>query len=138
VTDAWNPTQYHRFADQRSAAFHDLLDLIQPIPGGRAVDLGCGSGELTVLLAHRTSAAEVIGLDSSPAMLAEAATHERVGLHFAEGDLALWGDRQPAVDLVVANASLQWVPDHQSVLQRWTASLAAGGQLGLRPMRWCR
>ncbi|MDQ6697219.1 MAG: methyltransferase domain-containing protein, partial [Actinomycetota bacterium] len=112
MTDAWSPNQYHRFRDQRSAPFHDLLALVRAAPGGRAVDLGCGSGELTVLMAEQTGCAEVLGIDSSPAMLAEAATHERRGLRFAKGDLATWGDSSHPVDLVMANAALHWVPDH--------------------------
>jgi trans-aconitate 2-methyltransferase len=40
----WDPDQYHRFADERSQPFHDLLDLLQPRNMARAVDLGCGSG----------------------------------------------------------------------------------------------
>jgi len=105
---------------------------MQPIPGGRAVDLGCGSGELTALMADRTCAADVVGIDSSAAMLTEAAAQERPGLHFSHGDLAAWGGREGAVDLVVANAALQWVPDHAGVLRRWTDALAPSGQLAVQ------
>jgi trans-aconitate 2-methyltransferase len=139
MSDAWSPEQYHRFRDQRSAPFQDLLALIQPIPSGRAVDLGCGSGELTALMADRTCASDVVGIDSSTAMLAEAAAHERPGLHFTDGDLAAWdgghgpvGAADGPVDLVVANASLQWVPDHAGVLRRWTDALAPAGQLAVQ------
>lgn len=132
MPDAWNPDQYHRFRDQRSAPFRDLLALIQPIPGGRAVDLGCGSGELTEMLADQTGAADVLGIDTSSAMLAEAAAHERPGLRFSDGDLATWGDPGDQVDLIVSNAALHWSPDHATVLRRWTEALAPGGQVAVQ------
>ena len=135
MSDAWSPEQYHRFRDQRSAPFQDLLALIRPISGGRAVDLGCGSGELTSLMADRTCASDVVGIDSSAAMLAEATAQERPGLHFSGGDLAAWGGDDGPVDLVVANASLQWVPDHAGVLRRWTDALAPRANLPCRCRR---
>ena len=131
--DAWDPDQYHRFAAERSQPFFDLLDLVQPGPDGirRAADLGCGFGELTALAAERFVVAEMVGVDSSPAMLAQAAAHARPGLTFAAGDIGHWssdGDH----DLVLANASLQWVPDHPAVLARWVAALRPGGQLAVQ------
>ena len=62
--------------------------LVSPIPGGRAVDLGCGPGDLTRDLHERIEAAETIGIDSSDAMLAKAAPHAGGGLRFERGDLA--------------------------------------------------
>lgn len=132
MTDAWDPEQYHRFREQRSAPFYDLLALVQPVPGGRAVDLGCGSGELTASLAEQTGAVDVVGIDTSTAMLAEAHAHERDGLRFVQGDIATWGDPAEPVDLVFAHASLQWVADHAQVLRRWTEALAPGGQLAVQ------
>lgn len=132
TTADWNPEQYHRFQDERSRPFHDLLAMVRvDRPMRRVVDLGCGSGELTALVAERTAAADCRGLDNSPAMLAAAAAHARPGLRFEDGDLATWtsaGDH----DLVIANASLQWVPDHADVLARWTRALAPGGQLAVQ------
>jgi trans-aconitate 2-methyltransferase len=128
----WNPTQYHRFADERSRPFVDLLDLVQPGPSvHRAVDLGCGSGELTAMAVDRLGLTDTLGVDNSPAMLAAAADHARPGLRFEHGDIAGWtssGDHH----LVLANASLQWVPHHAAVLARWTAALAPGGQIAVQ------
>ena len=132
MSDAWRPDQYHRFREQRRAPFFDLLALVRPVPGGRVVDLGCGSGELTAILAERVGAADTLGVDRSPAMLAEARAHERAGLRFEEGDLAAWGDPDRPVDLILANAALQWVPDHEVVLDRWTSALGTGGQLAVQ------
>lgn len=127
----WDPAQYHRFQQERRQPFDDLLELIEPGSMARAVDLGCGSGELTSDLAARFAIADVVGVDSSAAMLASAASHARPGLTFERGDLATFtsaGD----LDVVLANASLQWVPDHAGVLARWAAALAPGGQLAVQ------
>lgn len=128
----WDPTQYRKFADERAQPFHDLIAMIQPgVVGGRAVDLGCGPGELTALAATSLGVADMVGIDNSPSMLASAAAHAGPGVRFESGDISTWtstGD----VDLVLAAASLQWVPDHVDVLQRWAAALAPGGQLAVQ------
>src|SRR5262249_33309166 len=72
-SDAGSPEVYARFAAERRRPFDDLLALVAPIPGGGAVDLGCGPGELTRELHRRVGAAETVGIDSSPAMLEKAA-----------------------------------------------------------------
>ena len=128
----WNPAQYHRFQDERSRPFHDLLAMVRvERPMGRVADLGCGSGELTALVAERTGAADCVGVDNSPAMLAAAAAHTRPGLRFVDGDLGAWTSAADH-DLVIANASLQWVSDHAAVLARWVQALAPGGQLAVQ------
>src|SRR5688572_18782328 len=119
--DTWNPTQYERFAAERRQPFDELLGLVHPVPGGRVVDLGCGSGELTVDLHRHTGAASTLGVDSSPAMLEKAP--DAPGVTFEVGDLTTWWAPTP-VDVVLANASLQWVPEHEALLARLAAQLA--------------
>lgn len=129
--DSWNPAQYERFKAQRSAPFHDLLALVEPHGIKRAVDLGCGTGELTRVLHQRLNGAETRGLDSSPVMLAKAAAFAGPGLSFAEGRLETWQDAR-GVDLVFSNAALQWADDHKALLARLAASLAPGGQIAVQ------
>jgi trans-aconitate 2-methyltransferase len=127
----WNPEQYRKFDAERSAPFWELLDLIEPTRIDRMIDLGCGDGELTSAAAARLGAGDAIGLDSSPAMLDRAAGRATDRLSFERGDLATWtSDRDH--DLVLANASLQWVPNHELVLARWSDALAPGGQLAVQ------
>lgn len=131
MVDAWKPQQYGKFAEERSQPFWDLVALIERRAIRRAVDLGCGTGELTAAAAERLGIVDMVGIDSSEAMLTPARTLERRGLRFAGGDIGSWssgGDH----DLVMANASLQWVPDHVSVLSRWWAALRSGGQLAVQ------
>jgi len=125
----WDPGQYNRFAAEREQPFWDLAALVEPVAGMHVVDLGCGDGRLTVTLHERLGAASTLGIDSSPSMLAAAPT-DVPGVTFTPGDIGTWiGDRY---DLVFANASLQWVPDHERVLTRWRDSLSPGGQLAVQ------
>ena len=131
VVPDWNPEQYRQFAAERAQPFHDLLALIEPGSITRAVDLGCGPGELTAIAARQLGIGEMIGIDNSAAMLAKTDEHVSTAVRFEFGDIAAWtstGD----VDLVVAAASLQWVPDRAEVMARWTAALRAGGQIAIQ------
>jgi trans-aconitate 2-methyltransferase len=129
--DGWNPELYARFAAERRRPFEDLLALVTPIPGGRAVDLGCGPGPLTRVLHERTGASTTLGIDSSDAMLAKTAPHAGGGVTFARGDIGSFASEQ-AFDLVFSNAALHWVPDHPALLERLTRAVAPGGQLAFQ------
>jgi trans-aconitate 2-methyltransferase len=130
AVDTWDPERYGRFAAERSEPFHDLLGLVQPVPGGRVVDLGCGGGELTVQLHRRLEAGETLGLDSSPAMLERAAGLAGDGLRFELGDIA--GLVEGGWDVIFSNAALHWLPDHDALLSRLAGGLRAGGQLAVQ------
>lgn len=129
--DGWDPDQYNRFAQQREQPFWDLSHLIREVPRPRVVDLGCGDGRLTTLLGAQLHASFVTGIDSSPAMINAAVAHVNGSTEFVLGDIGTW--REPnSYDVVFANASLQWVPDHPSVLARWADSLRDRGQLAVQ------
>jgi trans-aconitate 2-methyltransferase len=129
--DGWDPELYARFAAERRRPFEDLLALVAPIPGGRAVDLGCGPGALTRVLHERVGAATTLGLDSSEAMLTKAAASAGEGVTFERGDIAQFAPDAP-FDLVFSNAALHWVPDHPGLLARLTTAVAPGGQLAFQ------
>ena len=130
-TPDWNPEQYGRFRDERARPFFDLLGLLQPRPGMRVVDLGCGTGELTRELHQRLVARETIGIDNSPAMLARSAPFAGDGLRFEPGDIGVFRSKGD-YDLVFSNAALQWVSAHEPLLQRLTAALTQTGQLAIQ------
>ena len=130
--DGWSPDQYERFRSERRQPFDDLLALCHPVPGGRIVDLGCGTGDLTRILHEDMEAAQTVGLDSSASMLERAlSSHGDVpGLSFVRGDIATWLGE--GLDLVFANASLQWIDDHLTLLARMRTALGPDGQLALQ------
>ncbi|UBV41888.1 methyltransferase domain-containing protein [Deinococcus taeanensis] len=125
----WNPDQYHLYREARSAPVHDLHALIPDQPYRRVIDLGCGTGEHTLTLARRHPDAQVTGLDRSPEMLERARTLHAPNLHFTPGDLS---ELNGSFDLIHANASLQWVPDHPALLRRLWAHLNPGGVLAVQ------
>ncbi len=129
--DSWDPGQYERFKAERARPFWDLVAMIESAPIARAVDLGCGTGELTAAAAERLGVESMVGVDSSSSMLARAGEWTSDTVRFELGDIGEWsapGDQ----DLVLANAALQWVPDHPAVLARWIAALRPGGQIAVQ------
>lgn len=131
-TTRWDPALYARFERERAQPFFDLVARLPDGPVHEAVDLGCGSGELTRTLAERWPEASVTGVDSSAEMLARADAappHPRV--RFVAGDARTWRAEAP-VDRIVSNAALQWVGDHEGLLARLVAALAPGGALAVQ------
>jgi len=128
---AWNPEQYARFRDERQQPYFDLLALVRPVADMRAVDLGCGTGELTRELHRRLAARETVGIDASEAMLERSRPFVERGLRFERGDIATFAaDR--CWDLVFSNAALQWVPRHEALLARLAGALTDRGQLAFQ------
>ena len=125
----WNPDRYEKFKQQRSAPFYDLLKLVEVRPALNVIDLGCGTGELTRVLADTLPDAQVLGLDLSPNMLARASSHARPGLRFEVGDQSTLSGRY---DLIFSNAALQWTEDHQRLIPHLYGCLATGGQIAVQ------
>ncbi len=125
----WNPDQYHKFQSERSAPFDDLLKLVDVHPRLKVVDLGCGTGELTLRLADYLPESSVFGLDNSPQMLAQADSVKRPGLTFTLGDQSnLSGEW----DLIFSNAALHWTENHEALIPHLYGSLAPGGQIAVQ------
>jgi len=129
--DTWNPAQYERFAAERRQPFDDLRALVEPRPGMRVVDLGCGTGELTAELHAQLGARETLGIDRSAKMLERSTRFAGSGLRFAPGDVATF-TADAEWDLVFSNAALQWVGEHEELLPRLASALAPGGQLAIQ------
>lgn len=134
ATPVWDPAQYLRHAGHRTRPFTDLLARVPELPGDppRIADLGCGAGNVTALLAGRWPAARVTGYDNSPEMLDKArADHGGGSLRFAHADVRTWVPDGP-YDLIVSNATLQWVPGHVERFRDWVRGLTPGGTLAFQ------
>lgn len=128
---SWDPARYLAFGDERFRPSLDLIGALAVDPG-TIWDLGCGTGDLTVLLADRWPAARVWGLDSSSEMLARARTDTRVA--WVLGDIVTWEPDQ-SVDLIFSTAALHWVGDHERLFPRLVGLLAPGGVLAVQMPR---
>jgi trans-aconitate 2-methyltransferase len=130
----WDATQYLRFGGERARPFIDLLARVGAELPSHVVDMGCGPGNLTVLLAERWPSAAVCGVDSSPQMIEAArklVLRDAPGLSFVVDDVRHW-EPQSLPDVIVSNAVLQWVPGHRELLVRWVDQLADDGWLAFQ------
>ena len=127
----WSPGAYGRFRGFRLRPALDLLAQVpHSLPEGDVIDLGCGAGAAAPALAARFPGRDLVGLDASPAMLAEAAATACYHV-LEEADIARWQPGAPPA-LIFSNAALQWVPDHATLLPRLAAMLAPGGVLAVQ------
>jgi len=123
----WSAAQYLKFENERTRPVRDLVARIPLADAGGAVDLGCGPGNSTEVLRERYPKAHVVGLDSSSDMI-EAARKRLPDIAFEVADIRAWRPKRP-VDVILANAVLQWIPDHETLLPTLLAKLAPGGAL---------
>jgi trans-aconitate 2-methyltransferase len=134
VTD-WDPAQYLRFADLRLRPGLDLARQIDIDEPETIIDLGCGAGHLTAILARRWPRARVIGVDASTAMLDEARS-AHPALRFEQADLVQWRTDRP-VDVIYSNAALHWLEDHDHVFPALFTQVRRGGVIAVQmPNNW--
>ncbi|HET6760054.1 MAG TPA: trans-aconitate 2-methyltransferase [Propionibacteriaceae bacterium] len=127
----WDPRTYLEFADERSRPFVDLLSRVQAADPKLVVDLGCGPGQLTASLADRWPAAKIVGFDSSPEMITQATKLAGPRVRFLVQDLRDWQPETP-VDVIISNATLQWVPGHRELLPVLISALSPEGWLAFQ------
>ena len=132
---AWDPQRYLTYADERGRPFLDLVGRVDAPDPRVVVDLGCGPGNLTSLLSARWPGAVVTGVDASEDMIAAASDRTRAGrLAFHRADLRDWlSTANPGeVDVLVTNATLQWVPGHLELMPALVRAVAPGGWLAFQ------
>lgn len=131
----WNPSLYLQYASERTRPAAELLSRVALENARTVVDLGCGPGNSTTLLHQRWPSARIIGVDSSPNMLNEA-RKALPNCHFVEANISKFRPEQ-SFDLLYANASLQWVPDHYELFPQLVSLLNYNGVLAVQmPDNW--
>ena len=121
----WNPGQYHRFTDHRLRPALDLLGRVPNTDASLVCDLGCGTGNVTRVIAERFAGARVAGVDTSSDMLARAAEVPS-RIEWVQADIAEWVPER-APELIYSNAALHWVEDHAILMPRLFRLVAPGG-----------
>jgi trans-aconitate 2-methyltransferase len=130
----WEPGQYLKYAGDRLRPALDLMARVGLAAPANVVDLGCGAGNVTRILAERWPGARITGIDNSDAMLARARSAASWNIAWQSADLAAWAADAPAasVDLVYSNAALHWLDDHATLFPRLMGIVARGGALAVQ------
>jgi trans-aconitate 2-methyltransferase len=122
---AWDPKTYLAFGAERTRPAAELLARIPLETPARVVDLGCGPGNSTALLAERWPQADIEGVDNSSEMLAEARAAD-IRARWTQADIASW-EPLSRFDVIYSNATFQWVSDHATLLPRLASYVSGGG-----------
>lgn len=120
----WDAALYQRSFGFVADYGRSLIEWLDPRPGERILDLGCGTGDLTAEIAAR--GARVMGLDSSPAMVGEARRrHPELRFDVGDGQAFVAPDVH---DAVFSNAALHWMTRPDAVIGRVREALRGGGR----------
>ncbi|MCF6766059.1 methyltransferase domain-containing protein [Thiotrichales bacterium 19S3-7] len=124
--DSWNSQTYSQFLELRTKPARDLISAIPSNFQPKTIyDLGCGPGNSTILLQERWPEANIIGIDSSLDMIKKA-QQSYPNISFLEGDIASFSPNNK-IDCFIANASLQWLDNHESLFPNLFNTLIPGG-----------
>jgi SAM-dependent methyltransferase len=118
----WDPDRYRRNAGFVAELGMPVVDLLDPRPGERILDLGCGDGALTRKLA--TMGRDVVGVDASPDQVAKA-REEGLDAHVMDGQALTFENE---FDAVFSNAALHWMKDPDAVIAGVARALRPGGR----------
>jgi trans-aconitate 2-methyltransferase len=130
TSSTWDPAQYLKFSSERVRPALDLLSRVPLESASHVVDLGCGTGNMTMILKHRYPGADVLGVDGAETMLARARATVP-DCRFEQGDFSTWTPATPP-DLIFSNAALHWVTHHETLFPRLLSLLAPGGVLAVQ------
>jgi trans-aconitate 2-methyltransferase len=127
---SWSADQYVKFEQERTRPVRDLVQRIPLAHAASAADIGCGPGNSTEVLRERYPKARIVGVDSSPDMI-KAARKRLPDIAFEVADLREWRPTDP-LDVILANAALQWIPDHETLAPALITKLKPGGALAVQ------
>jgi trans-aconitate 2-methyltransferase len=127
---SWSAAQYVKFEEERTRPVRDLVARIPNAAVASAVDIGCGPGNSTEVLLERYPQAQIVGVDSAPEMI-EAARKRLPGVAFEIANIRQWRAGQP-LDVILANAALQWIPGHETLMPALIGRLSPGGVLAVQ------
>ena len=112
----WNPEQYLWFKSERTQPAIDLVSRINITQPQSIIDIGCGPGNSTQILVNRWPNSEVVGLDNSTTMIEKARQDYPEQKWIVESAENI--DPDSKYDLVFSNATLQWIPHHETLLPK--------------------
>lgn len=128
----WNPEIYNEFKDLRYKPFYDLMDFIKESESSKAIDLGCGTGEQTAILANKFSKTNFLGIDSSVEMLDKSKTLDVKNLRFERENVEDIAESNEKWDLIFSNAALQWSDNHEVLFPKLINLINPKGQFAVQ------
>ena len=128
----WNPDVYNQFKNLRNQPFYDLLGLISSENLANGIDLGCGTGEQTSILAKTFENTHFLGIDSSSEMLEQSNEFENERLEFRKLSVEEFIQSKEKWDLIFSNAALQWSDNHKELFPKILSLLNDGGQFAVQ------
>ncbi len=122
----WDVKTYEKFERERIQPSIDLVNRIVEEQPKKIIDIGCGSGMSTKVLAMRWPKAEIIGVDNSNTMLEQG---KRLGLDvkWVFNDCNEKFEVLGKTDMIFSNASLQWLRNQEQVIKNWFEMLNPEG-----------
>jgi trans-aconitate 2-methyltransferase len=128
----WNPEIYNQFKELRYKPFYDLMDFIKDPESSKGIDLGCGTGEQTAILAKKFSKTDFLGIDSSDEMLEKSKSFEADNLHFERAAVEDMLESGKKWDLIFSNAALQWSDNHEILFPKLLNLIHSKGQFAVQ------
>jgi trans-aconitate 2-methyltransferase len=131
----WNPDLYLQFQSERTQPSIDLINRINSVEPKSIIDIGCGPGNSTQVLANRWPKSKITGLDSSTAMIKKAKKdYQKQSWIVAD---ALTYESEIKYDIVFSNAVIQWIPNHEKLLTKFYRILSDHGIVAVQiPLFW--
>lgn len=127
----WDAKGYEKFEGERIRPSIDLVNRIMIESPKKIIDIGCGSGMSTKVLANRWPEAKIIGLDNSNTMLKQA---QELGINvewiFKDCNESL--EEFNKVDVIFSNASIQWLNNQEQVIENWFKALNPEGVIAVQ------
>ena len=126
----WNGEHYKNHARSQEIAALKIIDRISFRGDERVLDIGCGTGNITKVLAEKVKHGDVIGIDSSEKMIQQAlADYQTIeNLDFQMANAGSF-EFEKKFDLIVSFFALHWVKDHAKVIENVKRSLKDGGKI---------
>jgi trans-aconitate 2-methyltransferase len=126
----WDPDLYLQFNKERLQPAIDLVSKIDCVGPNKILDIGCGPGNSTQILAQKWPQAEITGIDNSPAMIKKASNdypNQKWILLDAGKD-----NIEENFDIVFSNATIQWIPKHDLFFERFSKRINNHGVLAVQ------
>ena len=124
----WNADSYERVSGPMEAMGREVLDRLELRGDEYVLDAGCGTGRVTLALAHKLPRGRVIAVDGSPAMVEQARARLPDEVEVRVADL-LDLELEPPVDAILSTATFHWIGDHDRLFANLLNALRPGGRL---------